>query len=316
MQSSSLSISEALSAEEICPLCLDHYTAADECLCVVCRAPSCPGCAETIDADGAMRCFACRPVLVGLPSAARKVQPLSLPRPIALVPQPRPERLSGEAPPLPFPLTTSPYGVRQLKPQPTGSVFVGLPPVPAALKKTLPEARHAAPPPAPAPSAAPAWLVRAQTKLVLSSRSARAFTQAFARRSALEWQRAREQLSLRGQATAEQVREQLARHGQRARTQLTQHGQAAAERLQVWKQHGAQRLERVRQDLPGYRAELLRWCQIGLARSRRLGAWSRAHLAHPLGVLAVHAISRSKALLPARTKPVAARSDNTGPVGV
>jgi hypothetical protein len=139
MQSSSASFTDALSAEEVCPLCLDLYTAADECTCVVCRAPSCPGCAETVDADGAMRCFACRPAqLDAQPEALAARQTLSLPRPIALracAPELAP-RVQAQPPPLPFPLTTSPRGVRSLKPRPTGSVFVGLPSVPAELSET------------------------------------------------------------------------------------------------------------------------------------------------------------------------------------
>lgn len=48
--------------EEVCPLCLQHYVEVDECTCVVCEAPSCPGCAELLDTSGAMRCYACAPV--------------------------------------------------------------------------------------------------------------------------------------------------------------------------------------------------------------------------------------------------------------
>jgi hypothetical protein len=140
MQSPSASICEALSDEEVCPLCLDRYTAADECMCVVCRAPSCPGCAENIDADGAMRCFACRPAQLGVkPAALAARESISLPHPIRLSAC-TPElaaRVPGEPPPLPFPLTTSPRGVRNLQPRPAGSVFVGLPSVPPQLAQTL-----------------------------------------------------------------------------------------------------------------------------------------------------------------------------------
>ena len=80
MQAPSATFVEALSAEEVCPLCLDRYTAADECACVQCGAPSCPGCAETIDADGATRCFACRPALA--PQRRLSQVPVALPRPI------------------------------------------------------------------------------------------------------------------------------------------------------------------------------------------------------------------------------------------
>src|SRR5690349_22688142 len=48
MGATAASFVEALSAEEICPLCLDHYFSADECTCVVCHGPSCPRCAEAI----------------------------------------------------------------------------------------------------------------------------------------------------------------------------------------------------------------------------------------------------------------------------
>lgn len=50
--------------DEVCPLCLDRYAAVDECLCVVCEAPSCPGCAELLDTTGRMRCYACAPAAV------------------------------------------------------------------------------------------------------------------------------------------------------------------------------------------------------------------------------------------------------------
>lgn len=138
MQSSSLNIRDALSAEEICPLCLEHYAAADECVCVVCRAPSCPGCAESIDAAGAMRCYACRPapVFSQPPPLSRGV---SLPRPLpaAAYGMPHAARTAGGPPPLPFPLTSSPRGVRDIKPRPAGSVFVGLPPLPPELTGSL-----------------------------------------------------------------------------------------------------------------------------------------------------------------------------------
>src|SRR4051812_4113489 len=80
MQAPSASFVQALSAEEVCPLCLDRYAAADECTCVMCEAPSCPGCAEELDADGAMRCFACRPALS--PERSPSQLPVALPRPI------------------------------------------------------------------------------------------------------------------------------------------------------------------------------------------------------------------------------------------
>lgn len=78
MGATAASFVEALSAEEICPLCLDHYFSADECTCVVCRGPSCPSCAEAIGEAGAMRCYACRPAVT--PDTR---PPLVLPRPIS-----------------------------------------------------------------------------------------------------------------------------------------------------------------------------------------------------------------------------------------
>lgn len=62
MQSVSQGIADAFVADEVCPLCLDRYAAVDECTCIVCHAPSCPGCAELLDAHGTMRCYACAPV--------------------------------------------------------------------------------------------------------------------------------------------------------------------------------------------------------------------------------------------------------------
>jgi hypothetical protein len=66
-------IADTFVADEVCPLCLDHYAAVDECTCVVCDVPSCPGCAELLDASGIMRCYACAPVLLHTSSGARAV---------------------------------------------------------------------------------------------------------------------------------------------------------------------------------------------------------------------------------------------------
>lgn len=138
MQASPASIADALSAEEVCPLCLDHYTAADECTCVTCGAASCPSCAETIDADGAMRCFACRPPISTTTPKRVSTTPLQLPRPIPLPLAARgADAMPKGLPPLPFPLTNSPYGVRKINRKPPGSVFVGLPPIAPALSKSL-----------------------------------------------------------------------------------------------------------------------------------------------------------------------------------
>jgi hypothetical protein len=81
MGATAASFVEALSAEEICPLCLDHYFSADECTCVVCQGPSCARCAEAIGEAGALRCYACRPALTSVQADARP--PLVLPRPIS-----------------------------------------------------------------------------------------------------------------------------------------------------------------------------------------------------------------------------------------
>jgi hypothetical protein len=62
MLSVAQSIADAGVADEVCPLCLDRYAQVDECTCVVCHAPSCPGCAELLDTSGRMRCYACAPV--------------------------------------------------------------------------------------------------------------------------------------------------------------------------------------------------------------------------------------------------------------
>lgn len=138
MQQPTASIVDALIGEETCPLCFDIYSAVDACTCVVCSAASCPSCAETVDVDGAQRCFACRPARVPTVEVLWQAgQPLSLPRPIAISAPVQNAALSGISkgpPPLPFPLTTSPRGVRTLKPRAPGSVFVGLPPVPPVLQ--------------------------------------------------------------------------------------------------------------------------------------------------------------------------------------
>jgi hypothetical protein len=62
MLSVAQTMADGFVTDEVCPLCLDHYAAVDECTCVVCDAPSCPGCAELLDPGGAMRCYACAPV--------------------------------------------------------------------------------------------------------------------------------------------------------------------------------------------------------------------------------------------------------------
>jgi hypothetical protein len=143
---------DAVSGEEVCPLCFDRYSGADACTCVVCQVASCPSCAELLDvgglarelvADGAVRCFACRPA----PEAAaweRELEkpPLSLPRPIQLA---APVQVPVGLPALPFPLTTSPRGVRVLKPRAPGTVFVGLPPIAPALSESLSGSRAALP---------------------------------------------------------------------------------------------------------------------------------------------------------------------------
>jgi hypothetical protein len=82
MGATAASFVEALSAEEICPLCLDHYFSADECTCVICHGPSCPRCAEVVGDAGALRCYACRPAL-GLDTYLDARPALVLPRPIS-----------------------------------------------------------------------------------------------------------------------------------------------------------------------------------------------------------------------------------------
>jgi hypothetical protein len=62
MLSMTSSPADSFIVEEVCPLCLQHYAAVDECTCIVCEAPSCPGCAELLDTSGAMRCYACAPM--------------------------------------------------------------------------------------------------------------------------------------------------------------------------------------------------------------------------------------------------------------
>jgi hypothetical protein len=177
MSQPTANIVDALSGEEVCPLCFDRYSGADACTCVVCRAVSCPSCAElldvdahgslrTQDTDGAVRCFACRPVPVTVSVAKPGAGPLSLPRPIFVSNAGREQAAALAAqslPALPFPLTSSPHGVRQLRPRPLGSVFLGLPPVSAGLSQAL-----SATPSVPAPSASRLG-ARAQRKLALLS---------------------------------------------------------------------------------------------------------------------------------------------------
>jgi hypothetical protein len=82
MQSLSQTIAEAFVADEVCPLCLDRYAVVDECTCVVCDAASCPGCAEMLDPQGTMRCYACAPVASHEQSGVRAtVLPFDLAQP-------------------------------------------------------------------------------------------------------------------------------------------------------------------------------------------------------------------------------------------
>ncbi|HEX6244082.1 MAG TPA: hypothetical protein VFZ61_24370 [Polyangiales bacterium] len=336
MQPSSVSISDALSAEEICPLCLDHYTAADECTCVVCRAPSCPSCAESIDADGAMRCYACRPapVFTQLPALS---DGFSLPRPIpaAAYGAPLAARALGEPPPLPFPLTSSPYGIRELKPKPAGSVFVGLPPVPSALASTLHKT---------APSAAgaalssgtpiaPPWSQQARIQLALGRVRAERAAQALAGRGREQWlalcarlpgyrlallglcqaliargrqlplQRLRSSL-LRAHGALRQVpvRASLARLSSSG---IARQGLARLSRL---REHGAERVRALRaSDRMAHLsdARLLAWTRARLARAK---LWTEGQLARPLAAL-------SARLLPRPEKPVQ-RADRTSSISL
>ncbi|MDB4976930.1 MAG: hypothetical protein JWN48_5271 [Myxococcaceae bacterium] len=45
--------------QEVCPLCLARYAAAEECICVACEAPSCPDCASPMPGTNSMLCYAC-----------------------------------------------------------------------------------------------------------------------------------------------------------------------------------------------------------------------------------------------------------------
>jgi hypothetical protein len=273
MQSSSASITAALNDEEVCPLCLDRYTAADECTCVVCRAPSCPSCAENIDADGAMRCFACRPpIALHAPQKAARA-PTPLPRPIAISswPSAAAARVEGEPPPLPFPLTTSPHGVRKLNPRPVGSVFVGLPPVSPALSSALQP-----PPTAPQHAAAQPLMAQARAELTLLSRRAEQSLRVVSSRSKQSWQTLQRELPVRAARLRSWLEVKRARlavlRAQRLNPAL---GQMRTSLLQLT-QHPLPRrtAARLREQTRTLRAQLpvlLRaWAQRGAAQLARL----------------------------------------------
>ena len=339
MQPSSVSISDALSAEEICPLCLDQYTAADECTCVVCRAPSCPGCAESIDADGAMRCYACRPapVFTHLPALS---DGLSLPRPVSVAAYGAPlaARALGEPPPLPFPLTSSPHGVRDLKPRPAGSVFVGLPPVPSALASSLHTAAAATKAPLQSAGIAPSWSQlewsqQARTQLALGRVRAERAAHALAGRGREQWiaLRARlpayrvallgfcQALIARGrQLPLQRLRTSLLRargalqqvpvRASLARLSSSDLARQGLTRLSRLRERGAERLRvlRTSEQLAQLSdARLLAWTRARLARARR---WSEGQLARPLAAL-------SARLLPRPEKPVQ-RADRTSSISL
>jgi hypothetical protein len=269
MPQPSTNLVDAVSGEEVCPLCFDRYSGADACTCVVCRVASCPSCAELLDVDlagvarelnpdGAVRCFACRPA----PSAAAAARglfaaPLSLPRPVSCS---RPDSRAAVAtyqveargsvreqeqapaglPPLPFPLTTSPRGVRVLKPRAPGTVFVGLPPVAPTLSQSL----HSATPARPPTGQLERLAGRARQKLLLLARLVTLATMIGAR--------------------AKPLLARLQQEGARLRARLPGYRALARARL------GALR-DLVRARLPGYR-------DLTRARHGKLRASARARL--------------------------------------
>lgn len=309
MQPSSTSITAALSTEEVCPLCLDRYTAADECTCVVCRAPSCPGCAETIDADGAMRCFACRPALA-LPRPALAARaPTPLPRPIspAAWNPAAAARVSAEPPPLPFPLTTSPRGVRALNPRPAGSVYVGLPPVSPALSHSL----QSAPIAARAPSPPPGLALRAQAHVTQLQRQTQQLLRAWSARGQQRWQWARRELPIRAEQLAHWLEARRVRLGQLHKERvLPALGRLRSSLLQLQQrrlpQRGVAQVHAFTQSLRVRVPQLLAvWTQ---GTSTRL---AKLHLPKPLAALSAR-LARPRALVP----PPAAQRDRSSPISL
>jgi hypothetical protein len=132
MQASSAEFVDGLSAEEACPLCLHRYASVDECVCVTCRAPSCPGCAEVIARDGSMRCYACLPAVAETAVAETAVAETVPERKSCVIPKPIyvAARKLNTPMDLPFPLTSSPRGPRRIEPLPMGSVHLLPPPLP------------------------------------------------------------------------------------------------------------------------------------------------------------------------------------------
>lgn len=49
----------SLASDEVCPLCLARYAGADESICTVCEAPSCPDCATLVPDSAEVCCYAC-----------------------------------------------------------------------------------------------------------------------------------------------------------------------------------------------------------------------------------------------------------------
>jgi hypothetical protein len=322
MQSSYLSISDALSAEEVCPLCLDHYTAADECVCVVCRAASCPGCAEAIDSDGAMRCFACRPVALPLRAqTAPEAAQAALPRPISP---------DAYAPALPFPLTTSPHGVRPLKPRPAGSVFVGLPPLPPTLARAQRTAIVPSPstPPPPPRNAIP-FRARARAELAIARLRTERTLEAWAQRAGQRWQAlraewpsyrqrlsawygtARVRISAQRRSSFAFVRASL---GELRRRELAQRGLA---RLQRWRTPGLARLR----SLPPLHVRISPSAWLGWLRAQRarLPEWSASRWARPLTLLSARVfvlLGRGPARFDQRPKSIARQADPSRPISL
>jgi hypothetical protein len=324
MQQPSANIVDAVSGDEVCPLCFDRYSAADQCTCVVCQAASCPSCAEVLDVDGALRCFACRPVPMRVHEAAAEAgtdwAPLALPRPIALS-----AARAGGQPALPFPLTTSPHGVRTLQPKPPGSVFIGLPPVAPALANTL-----ASPPPDRLVARAPSQLAkpagRAKQKLALLAQLLTASAWLATEAERLYLRLAREAQALRTRLPGYRAR--LAREAQALRTRLpgyrarlAREAQALHTRLAGYRARLAREAQALRTRLPGYRARLEARLRValGLARARthalrpvlaRTRAWFELHgerIGRPL-------LAKATRLVSSRAKPSGVQPDPSRPI--
>jgi hypothetical protein len=185
--------------------------------------------------------------------------PLSLPRPIGTKQAARTYTPGVGAARLPFPLTTSPRGVRSLHMKPPGSVFVGLPAVSSQLAATLSCSRAATPSTYAQLAPQPKLARRPLQKLVLLARAVGAISTLIALCQRVFAKQRRDELRTRLTTLAHA----LARRAESNLRRLTEHASElvhqASELAQWLAQHAEPRLRtlsaRLARSKPGVRVD-------------------------------------------------------------